>query len=112
MKLNFDTLKCAKIFLNSGFDLEYASELVKAVNEIDVANIYSKEEVDIMLSETVEKVFRDHRAEVDRWFEAENRRHAADIAEIRAQTRWLIGTIITSTFALAGYMSALFHFTH
>lgn|SRR3990167_5328010 len=116
MKLEIDTLKCAKMLARQGFNSLQAEGLVSTFADCKFRNLYSKNEINTMLTEAMEKVFRDNRAELERRLEEQRReldkRIEADIAEIRTNRRWIVGTIITVGIALAGYLSALIHFTH
>lgn len=130
MKIEMDTLKCVKMLAQKGLNDKTAQAIVESFTDINIRNLYTKSKVDIMLSEAVQKTFDDLRRESDRKYEAAQRQHRevekkhavmqkmmqqrveADIAEARSGRRWLIGTIITCTLALAGYLSALIHFTH
>ena len=152
VKFEFDTLQCVRMLIQNGISLELAEPMVAMLASSEFWNLYSKREVDSMLNETVEKVFRENRAEVDRrleeqrrgfdkWIEeykrlyeeskrqyeedrrrsdahieADKQRFETEMAkfqiEAKADRRWVVGTIITVGVALAGYLSALIHFTH
>ena len=119
MKLEFDTLKCVKILKEQKFNPQDAEILVSALSGVEIRNLYHKGEVDIMQSDAVEKVFKRWdekqaliKQELERRIASYEGRLANDIAEARAGRRWVIGTIVTVGVALAGYLSALIHFSH
>lgn len=130
MKLEFDTLHCAKMLVEFGLQPKLAQGLVETLANTDIRNCYSTQEVNAMLPETVQKTLDKYQADMDMRFERENREYERKRAEFkqdlemqlkrtedlyqkdRAVHRWVIGTIITVGIALAGYLSALIHLTH
>lgn len=123
MKLELDTLKCVTMLVDNGVAQNDAKAIIDTLSSITIRNLYEKSGVDNMLSETVQKVFDENRRELDRRIEERRRETEArfalsekrmdqEIAEARSRHRWMIGTIITCTVALAGYLSALIQMTH
>jgi len=112
MKLEFDTLQYANMLECNGFSQAQSRAMVEQLSSCEFYNLYNGKKVDQMLSETIEKVFREHdrkTAEADKRF----REEAAEMrAEYRSDRRWTVGTIITTGIALAGYLSVLIHMTH
>lgn len=123
MQLEFDSLKCAKMLIDRGLGTSESEAIVETLTETDFRNCYSKAEIDNMLPQTVKDVFQsvdkqleERRWEFDKRLADMERRYEADRtaerSEFRATRRWLVGTIITCTFALAGYLSAILHLMH
>ncbi len=171
MRVEFDTLKCAKMLRKGGMETSYAEVMIGSFSSVEINNLYSKMEMDTMLSESVlntlvecrrefdarlerdrittDKVLEDRRREFDARMERdriatekalEERRIATDKAiedrrrefneraaernlqfekesaerrmESRSAIRWMVGTVITCTLALAGYLSTLIRLTH
>lgn len=127
MKFQFDTLKCAKMLVKGGMPIYYANVMVESLSKVELNNICDRREIEAMLSETVQKVFdefdsrmaerrrefneraAERRREFNERAAERNKQIEKDIAEGRSLMRWLIGTVITCTLALAGYLSALIH---
>lgn len=134
MRIQCDTLKYARLLSKKGVKSEVANGIMSTLTEIEIFNLYSRHEVNSMLSETVEKVFAKHDRAIDDVFAkqdqklAEQRRefdarmkdtakyHEQQLRENRsellASRRWMIGTVITVGLSLAAYLSALLHFNH
>lgn len=137
MKFEIDTLKCAKMLSSIGFEQTKAEGLAEVLAGSNVRNVYSKIEVDTMLSEAVKNTFEELRRESDKSFKiiekqivanekrieaneqriiaAEARgetRFAQCLSEMRTSRRWIGGLIVASWISIAGYLSALIHFTH
>ena len=138
MQIEFNTLKCAKILSQGGLPASYAELLVESLAGVEINNLYGRVEIDTMLSETVQNAFVEGREanrkaieECRREFDArmEERRRDFDArmaernqqfekdfserkVESRNNLRWMVGTIITCTLALASYLSALIRLTH
>ena len=112
MKIEFDTLKCAKILLSKGFTQPQAEALASTLGGTEIRNLYGKTEVNNMLAEAVQNVFKHWDKQWEQRLSVMEKRVDSEIAEARAGRRWVIGTIITVGFALAGYLSALIHFAH
>jgi len=130
MRIQCDTLKYARLLGKKGVKFHEASGLMSTLTEIEIFNIYSKQEVDSMLSESIEKVFAkqdqklvqqdlklaEQRREFDARMKDISKYHDAQIrdhrTELLASRRWLAGTVITVGLSLAAYLSALIHFNH
>lgn len=123
MRIQCDTLKYARLLGKKGVKFQEASGLMSTLTEIEIFNIYSKQEVDSMLSESIEKVFAkqdqklaEQRREFDARMKDISKYHDAQIrdhrTELLASRRWLAGTVITVGLSLAAYLSALIHFNH
>jgi hypothetical protein len=130
MRIQCDTLKYAKLLGKKGLESEAAEGVMSTLTQIEIFNLYSKHEVDSMLSETVEKVFAkqdlklaEQRREFDVRMRDTAKYHDAQLSEQRAELseqrrellasrRWTIGTVITVGLSLAAYLSALIHFNH
>ena len=134
MKCQFDSLQYVKILGKKGVDSTQAEAIIELLTEVDIRNLYSKAEIDTMLPQTVQTMFD----KFDRQFEqrrqeaeqrAEQRRQEAeqrlneqrkefnkrleeDRKEAIAGRRWQVATIITCSFALAGYLSIIIHIAH
>ena len=100
------------------------------ITGMEIHNLYSSDECDSMLSETVEKVFakqddmlREKQREFD--YKLTEQRREFDVRmllmkeqidkdhdELKASRRWLIGTIVTVGMGLAAYLSALIKISH
>jgi hypothetical protein len=76
------------------FNIIQAGGLIESLMNMDILNIYSKLEIDTILSEAVKTVIEDQRREFDKRMELAERRIDNEIAESRSRQRWLIGTII------------------
>lgn len=123
MRIQCDTLKYARLLGKKGVKSCDANGLMSTLTEIEIFNIYSKHEVDSMLSETIEKVFAkqdqklaEQRREFDARMKDISKYHDTQIrdhrSELLASRRWLAGTVITVGLSLAAYLSALIHFNH
>ena len=134
MRIQCDTLKYARLLGKKGVKSCDADGFMSTFTEIEIFNIYSKREVDSMLSEAVDKVFLKHDRSMENVFAkqdlklAEQRRefdarmkdiskyHDSQIkdnrSELLASRRWLAGTVVTVGLSLAAYLSALIHFNH
>ena len=116
MKWEFDTLKCAKMLLNRGLSSNESEAISETLSDLDIRNLYSSIEVDTMLSEAVKNTFVECRHEFDSklalYEKMVERRIESDVAEARSSRRWMMGTIITCTLSLAGYLSACIHLLH
>ena len=130
MRIQTDSLKYAKMLINQGFSPKHAEGLLFMFSKMEIRNLYSIDEVDTMLSETVKKVFdeqdkklAEQRREFDERMKLMHEQRLEDRngliasrredrSELIASRRWMIGTVITVGLSLAAYLSALFHFNH
>ncbi len=120
MKFEFDTLKCAKMLAKGGLATSQAEVMIGSLSNVEMNNIYSKTEINGMLHESFYKAVDECRREFDARMAERNRlidkqidrQIEKDSAERKAMIRWIVGTIITCTLALASYLSALIHITH
>ena len=123
MRIQCDTLKYAKLLNRKGVKYSDASGFMSTLTEIEIFNICSKQEVDTMLSETIEKVFAkqdqklaEQRREFDARMKDMSNYHDTQIrdnrSELLASRRGLAGTVITVGLSLAAYLSALIRFNH
>lgn len=123
MRMQYDTLKYAKLLEKRGVKPDVASGLMSTLTEINIFNIYSKHEVNSMLSEAIEKVFAkqdekliEQRREFDARMKDIAHYHDQQLrdnkSELIASRRWMIGTVITVGLSLAAYLSTLLHFNH
>ncbi|HFL2715803.1 TPA: hypothetical protein ACGWTM_002991 [Legionella pneumophila] len=123
MRIQCDTLKYAKLLRKKGLNSGVADSFISTLSQIEIFNLYSKQEVDSMLSETIEKVFSkqdlkiaEQRREFDVRMQDIAKYHDAQLREQRsellASRRWMIGTVITVGLSLAAYLSALIHYNH
>ena len=116
MRIEFDTLKCAKMLSSRGFPLKQAEALVSVLSASEITNINSKDEVNNMLAEAVEKVFTRwdekqaiQNRESERRIQSYENRLNLDLAEARSHRRWLIGTLITMGAVIT---TTIIHFAH
>ena len=123
MRIQCDTLKYARLLGKKGVKSDSANGFMSTLTEIEIFNIYSKHEVDSMLSESVKEVFAtqnqklaEQRREFDVRMKDTARYHEQQIrdnkSELLASRRWLAGTVVTVGLSLAAYLSALLHFNH
>lgn len=134
MRIQCDTLKYAKILERKGVKSELASGFMSTLTQIEIFNLFSKDEVDGMLSNAVKEVFVEHDRALKDMFArqdqklAEQRREfdvrMQDIAkyhdqslrdnksELLASRRWMIGTMITIGLSMTAYFSTLLHYSH
>ncbi len=138
MQIEFNTLKCAKILSQGGLPASYAELLVESLAGVEINNLYERMEIDTMLSQAIQNTFIENRKAtdktIDEWrrefdarmeerrrdFDARmaerNQQFEKDFAERKVESRnnlrWMVGTIITCTLALASYLSALIRLTH
>ena len=123
MRIQCDTLKYARLLSKKGVKSDSANGFMSTLTEIEIFNIYSKHEVDSMLSESVKEVFAtqnqklaEQRREFDVRMKDTARYHEQQIrdnkSELLASRRWLAGTVVTVGLSLAAYLSALLHFNH
>jgi hypothetical protein len=112
MKFEFDSLKCAKLLRVIGIETSVAEALVEAAATTEIKNLYNKQEVDVMLSESVRGVLDEFRRESDKNFAILEKQIEKNEKEMKSSRRWLGGLIVASSISIAGYLSALIHFTH
>lgn len=119
MRILTNELRCAKLLRRSGIKASQANSIMSMISEMQIHNIYSKDEVNNMLSETVEKVFseherglKQHQREFDEKMAIINKQVDRQYDELKASRRWVIGTIITVGMGLAAYLSALIKLYH
>ena len=123
MRILTNELKYAKLLRRNGFNPGQAESIVSIISGMEIHNVYSKSEIDIMLSEAVEKVFtRNDRMleEQRREFDAKmqlmdkyyDRKLSQSDKELVASRRWVIGTVITVGMGLAAYISAIINASH
>lgn len=119
MRMITSELKSAKILEEGGFSSVQSIVIVSMITQMDIHNLYSTNEVDIMLSETVEKVFSENRLEAERQrreFDEKmvvlNKQVDKQYDELKASRQWVIGTIITVGMGLAAYLSAIIKLSH
>jgi len=68
MRIQCDTLKYARLLGKKGVKSCDADGFMSTFTEIEIFNIYSKHEVDSMLSEAVDKVFLKHDRSMENMF--------------------------------------------
>ena len=123
MRIQCDTLKYARLLRKKGVQSESADDFMSTLTQIEIFNLYSKHEVDSMLSESIEKVFAKHdryvekaiaeqRREFDQRMQIQKEQLQENRQELLVSRRWMIGTMITIGLSLAAYLSALLHFNH
>lgn len=119
MRILTNELNSAKLLRRAGFSVKKSDAIMSMLFSSEIYNLYSKEEIDIMLSETVEKVFAENRFmlnEQRREFDAKmvviNKQIDKNYDDLKSSRRWVIGTIITVGMGLAAYLSALFQISH
>ena len=123
MRIQCDTLKYARLLRKKGVKSDTAEDFMSTLTEIEIFNIFSKHEVDSMLSEAVKEVFDkqdkklvEQRREFDARMKDSAKYHEQQLrdnkSELLASRRWTIGTVITVGLSLAAYLSALLHFNH
>ena len=123
MQLQFDSLKYARILAKKGIKAQTAESIVALLTELNILNLYSKHEVDSMLSEAIREVFveqdkklAEQRREFDVRMQSMEKYHDQQLrdnkTELLVSRRWMIGTIITIGTTLSAYLSAMLHFSH
>ena len=127
MRIHCDTLKYAKLLERKGFKTKTAEGFMSTLTQIEIFNIYSKYEVDSMLSEAVKEVFAKHDRDIEKVLAEQRREFDARMEdnakyheqrlrdnknELIASRRWMIGTVITVGLSVITYLSALLHFSH
>lgn len=134
MHIITNELKSAKLLRNGGIPYKQSEAIVSMIASMDIHNIYSIDEVDTMLSETVEKVFRKFDSQFDKKFDEQSQRFREQMREqrrefdekmavekehinrtfdeLKSSKNWIIGTIITVGMGLAAYLSALIKLSH
>jgi hypothetical protein len=123
MRIQCDTLLYAKMLEKEGIKSDTAQGVMTMLTQIEIFNIYAKQEVDSMLSEAVKEVFvrqdkkiDEQRREFDVRMEDNAKYHEQRLrdnkSELLASRRWMIGTVITVGLSVVTYLSALLHFSH
>ena len=127
MRIQCDSLKYVKLLEKKGVKSDAANGIMSTLTQIEIFNIYSKQEVDSMLSEAVREVFTKHDRDVDKAITEQRREfdirmkdnakyHDQQLrdnkSELLSSRRWMIGTMITIGLSLTAYLSALLHFNH
>lgn len=127
-------LKSAKLLRKSGFSPRNSEAIMSMISTMEIHNLYSRDEVDIMLSEAVEKVFarqdeklREQQREFDEKLNLQHRELSSRLTlvqdenrdsrkefreEMKSSRRWLVGTIITVGMGLAAYISTIIKLSH
>lgn len=112
-------LKSAKLLRRKGFSPKQSEAIMSMIAGMEIHNLYSSDEYDSMLSETVEKIFakqdeklHEQRREFDARMLLMKEQIDKDHDELKASRRWLIGTIVTVGMGLAAYLSALIKISH
>ena len=120
MRILTNELKYAKLLRRNGFNPGQAESIISMISEMEIHNVYSKNEIDIMLSEAVERVFlkqdeklREQQREFDEKLSLnrnESREFRKDFHEVlKSSRRWLIGTVITVGMGLAALIINISH---
>ncbi len=123
MRILTNELKYAKLLRRNGFKPGQAESIISMISEMEILNVYSKSEIDIMLSEAVEKVFskndrrleeqrREFDARLDLMDKYYDRKLTQADKELVASRRWLIGTVITVGMGIAAYLSTIINISH
>jgi len=127
LKDHCDTLKYAKLLQKKGVKSDAANGFMSTLTQIEIFNIYSKQEVDTMLSEAVREVFTKHDRDVNKAITEQRRefdirmkdnekyheqRLRDNKSELLASRRWMIGTLVTIGLSVTAYLSALLHVNH
>lgn len=119
MKFETDTLKWYKLMESKGCESHLAKAIICTICEMEISNLYSKEEMQTMLAKTVEKVFQDNRRyqdvqhrEFEKRMELAERRIENDVAEIRSLKRWVIGLMVTVAVGIVSSHIHLLHLIH
>ena len=103
-----------KLLSSYGFSPEESKTILSVLSYMEIYNLYSKEEIDIMFNGTIEKVFcrnremlneqrRDFDAKMALMHEQDKKNHDY----LKSARRWVIGTIITVGMGLPAYLSVL-----
>ena len=119
MRILINELNSAKLLRHAGFSVKKSEAIMAMFTNSKIHNLYSSNEIDHMLSETVEKVFNDNRVmlnEQRREFDVKmnmlNKQIDKNYDDLKTSRRWVIGTIITVGMGLAAYLSALIQLSH
>ena len=115
VRFNYATISAKNRLIKQGFEQNQAEAILLELSETTHENVYSKLEIDEMLSETVKNVFtemrrefdqrrEDQRNEFDKRMELSEKRFEDEIKEMRSHKRWIVGTIITVGIAIIGYL--------
>ncbi|MCH9744120.1 MAG: hypothetical protein K0U29_04215 [Gammaproteobacteria bacterium] len=102
---------------------EQADAIVTMLTDCEIWNLFNKDEVTTMLNEGLDKIIEKHDKIMEENDKKWDQKHKELLAnwgqehreyrrELRSDRRWMVGTIITCTLALAGYLSALIHLSH
>lgn len=78
-------LKSAKLLRRAGFSLKKSEAIMAMMTGVEIHNLYSSEEIDIMLSEAVDKVFVENRREFDEKIKEHRRESDEKIKEQRRE---------------------------
>lgn len=85
MRIQCDSLKYARLLRKKGLKSEVGDEFMSTLTEIEIFNIYSKHEVDGMLSEAVKEVFAKHDRSMDDVFAKQDQKLAEQRREFDAR---------------------------
>ena len=108
VRFNYATISAKNRLIQQGFEQDQAEAILLELSETTHENVYSKSEINEMLSETVKNVFTEMRREFDKRMELSEKRFEDEIKEMRSHKRWIVGTIITVGISIIGY----FQFIH
>ena len=104
MKIESDTQNCVRILNENGVDTDNANAVVRMLREMEIYNIYTKDEVNEMLTEgmkevskNVDKVLEQYRRESDLMFKKVDE----DLREAKVMRRWVVTTISVVGLGLA-----------
>ena len=123
MKLETDTLKCAKILKNKGISTTMAEALVETATTIDITNLYSKYEVDDIMNKNTQALLNtldDFRHEMNHKFDTlrTDIHHTLDMRlqktadDFRAQLRWTVTTMIGAGAVFTSLLASMHFFFH
>ena len=102
MKIICDTLEAVKKLTSSNMSREDAEAIISMLSDIEIKNLYSSEEVEKMVAESVDRLLKEFRREsdqrhkefnnrMDREGQEFNKRLDREAQETKVYRRWLMG---------------------
>jgi hypothetical protein len=87
MRIQCDSLKYARILEEKGIKAADADGIMSTITAIEIFNIYSRHEVDNMISESIEKVFIKQSESIEKLFSKQDEKLAKQDLKLAEQRR-------------------------
>ncbi len=127
MKMMIDSLKSVKLMDKKGVDRNLSEAFIEVACDTEIGNLYSKDEVNNMLAQSVQDVLTESRREFDKRLDAQREdmksqredmksqftELKSEFAEFKTTKRWIIGLVLTvGTTWIVNLFHPLMNITH